>query len=188
MKSERRRNDLRKGSQYGLAWCDLSANTSNGMVTAMGRKTSNSLPPAQQMRKGVPYLPIYYGLMDSPAYKALSGTCTRLLVFACRRDIAARLHAQRDGKHDPLTYPTDKWELIQGQHKGKGLFFLNLALVRAEGLYKASKQGGANRRGAGERKKSPEPPLRNDETTYAVSRIEPKQARSGKHRRTGESE
>lgn len=37
-----------------------------------------------------------------------------------------------------MTYPTDKWELIQGQHKGKGLFFLNLALVRAEGLYKAS--------------------------------------------------
>ena len=108
------------------------------MVTAMGRKTSNSLPPAQQMRKGVPYLPIYYGLMDSPAYKALSGTCTRLLLFACRRDIAARLHAQRDGKHDPSTYPTDKWELIQGQHKGKGLFFLNLALVCAEGLYKAS--------------------------------------------------
>ena len=104
----------------------------------MGRKTSNSLPPAQQMRKGVPYLPVYYGLMDSPAYKALSGTCTRLLLFACRRDIAARLHAQRDGKHDPLTYPTDKWELIQGQHKGKGLFFLNLGLVCADGLYKST--------------------------------------------------
>lgn len=35
-----------------------------------------------------------------------------------------------------MTYPTDKWELIQGQHKGKGLFFLNLALVCAAGLYK----------------------------------------------------
>ena len=108
------------------------------MVTAMGRKTSNSLPPAPQMVKGVPYLPVFYGLMDSPAYKALSGTCTRLLLFAFRRDVAARLHAQRDGKHDPSAYPTDKWELIQEQHKGRGLFFLNLALVCAAGLYKES--------------------------------------------------
>lgn len=90
------------------------------------------------MKKGDSYLPIFYALMDSPAYKALSGTCMRMLLFAIRRDVASRLHARRDGKRDPSAYPADKWELIQEQHKGKGLFFLNLALVCAAGLYEKS--------------------------------------------------
>lgn len=108
------------------------------MVTAMGRKTSNSVDIAPQVKKGEQYLRICYAFMDSAAYRALSGTETRLLQFALRRDIAARLHAKRGGECNPSQFPTDKWELLQERHKGKGLFFLNLALVRAARLYKES--------------------------------------------------
>ena len=102
----------------------------------MGRKNSNSVGIASQAQKGQQYLQICYGFMDSAAYRVLSGTEIRLLHFALRRDIAARLHAQRGGERDSLRFPTDKWELIQELHKGKGLFFLNLGLVCADGLYK----------------------------------------------------
>lgn len=102
----------------------------------MGRKNANSIGIASQAQKGQQYLQICYGFMDSAAYRVLSGTEIRLLHFALRRDIAARLHAQRSGERDPLRFPSDKWELLQELHKGKGLFFLNLGLVCADGLYK----------------------------------------------------
>lgn len=102
----------------------------------MGRKNANSIGIASQAQKGQQYLQICYGFMDSAAYRVLSGTEIRLLHFALRRDIAARLHAQRGGERDPLRFPSDKWELLQELHKGKGLFFLNLGLVCADGLYK----------------------------------------------------
>ena len=104
----------------------------------MGRKTSNSVGIASQVKKGEQYLRICNAFMDSAAYRVLSGTETRLLQLALRRDIAARLHAQRGGECDPLRFPTDKWELLQELYKGKGLFFLNLGLVCAARLYKVS--------------------------------------------------
>lgn len=102
----------------------------------MGRKNTNSLPPAPQMVKGVPYLPVYYGLMDSPAYRALSATQIRLLEFSMREEVAARLHSRRANTHDPSRFPTDKWELLQDLHKGKGIFYVSWSYVaKGVGLY-----------------------------------------------------
>jgi len=95
------------------------------------------LEPWQAKGRDSSFVAVSYDLLDSPVWPALNAKQKDLYLFACRRRYyTISQNANKRKEPGPAVSPIARWP--DAPTIGPDCFYLNFALARAAGFYKAS--------------------------------------------------